>query len=134
MIAIQTQGGGTSRAGSSSIGGYQASNSRTAITNFKSSNSINRKKKQQKVAGENQKFLQRLQNVKSTMNTKKMRQDADRNAQISRMRSQVHVAPKRRAERRNEPGSNNVFGNSANRARMSKFREPPSIKQPAWES
>ena len=132
MIKIQT----TPSSNNNSIGGYQGTSSNHAhLTNFKSSNTINRQKKMSKIAGDNQKFLSRLQNVKSTMNTKKMRADADRNAQISKMRSQVHVQKKRSVEggRRPAPGANNMFGNAANQARMSRFKAPPSMKQPDWE-
>ena len=119
MIKIQTSKGDT-------IGGYSTAVVRgSAVTNLTSSHGLNRKKRGKKISSDNQKFLARLQNVKSTMNTKKMRADADRNARISALRRQV---PSK------QPGSNNVFGRAADRARMNRFKAPPTIKQPAWET
>ncbi|GMH84735.1 hypothetical protein TL16_g10011 [Triparma laevis f. inornata] len=120
MIKIQTSKSDT-------IGGYSTSVTRgSAVTNLTSSHGLNRKKMGKKISNDNQKFLQRLQNVKSTMNTKKMREDADRQARIGALRRQVVNTKK--------SGSNNVWGKSADRARQNKFRAKPTLTLPAWES
>ncbi len=116
MISIQTKRSG-------SIGGYQSHGKGSAVA-IRSSTEINRKKKGAKISQDNQKFLQRLQNVKSTMNSKQMRSDADRQARVAALRRQVG----------GQAGSNNVYGKSADRKRMQKFKEKPTLTQPAWES
>merc|ERR1711871_17998 len=83
MIKIQT-----TRSNHGSIGGYQMGNTRgSAIVGGmqKSSHQINRQKAGRKISSDNAKLLQRLQNVKSTMNPGRMKKDAERNAKISLM-------------------------------------------------
>ena len=130
MIKIQS---GT---GSTNIGGYSTSVGRgSSVGKVRSSHQINRMKKSAAISSSNAKFLQRLQNVKSTMNTKKMRADADRNAKISAMRRQIPSHANASSARRGAaPGAGNVYGKAANESRLKKFRRPPTLNQPDWES
>ena len=124
MIRIQT------KAKDATIGGYNTSIGKgSAVTNLKSSNGINRAKKVNKQAAENRAFLSRLQNVKGTLDTKKMKKDADRNASISAMRRTVGGGGGAGTR-----GSNNVFGGAADKMRVARFKAPPSVSQPVWES
>ena len=87
MIKIQT-----SKSQHGSIGGYPTGNSRGSAPSTglaRSSHQINRQKAGRKISNDNAKFLQRLQNVKSTMNSSKMKKDAERNAKIAQMRRTV---------------------------------------------
>ena len=58
-----------------------------------------------------------------------MRKDADRNEKISAMRRNVGGG----GGAGMRGGSQNVYGKNADSMRMSKFRAPPSLKQPDWE-
>jgi hypothetical protein len=71
-----------------SIGGYYTNNRHSAAASHTSSNAINRKKKTTKVQTENEKFYKRLQGVKSTMNSGKIKKDAKRHNEVSKRLSQ----------------------------------------------
>jgi len=68
------------------------------------------------------------------MNSKKMREDADRNARISQLRRTVGGGGGGGGGGRKAPGSNNVFGRAADKARINRFRQKPTLEQPAWET
>ena len=65
------------------------------------------------------------------MTSKKMREDADRNARISQLRRTVGGGG---GGGRKAPGSNNVFGRADDKARINRFRQKPTLEQPAWET